>query len=221
MISSPRRQAVLATIAGRIPAARGTAPVLVAIDGPDGSGKTVAADALATTVRALGREVVRISLDDFHHVRAVRYRRGRHSPEGFWQDSYDYPRFREFVLEPFAPGGSRRYRPAGHDLATDELLTPEPRTAGPASVLIVDGLFLQRTELAGTWDLTVFLDVPFAETARRMAIRDGSSPDPSDAAFQRYAGAQRIYFKECSPQQNADILVDNEDVTAPRIVHGA
>jgi uridine kinase len=204
---------VLNAVADRIPldAKR------IAVDGPDGSGKTTFADALAVVLRARGRAVVRVSIDDFHNVRAVRYRRGRESPAGFWADSYNYSRFRADVLEPFAAGGSGRYRPAAHDLVTDEILNPPRQAAPPGALLLVDGLFLHRDELAGAWDLSMFLDVPFEETARRMAVRDGTSPDPAAPGMRRYVEAQRIYFVTCRPQQRATILIDNSDVAAPTI----
>lgn len=37
-------------------------------------------------------------------------------------------------------------------------------------------MFLHRDELADRWDWSVCLDVPFTETARRMAARDGTHP---------------------------------------------
>jgi uridine kinase len=220
MAGSAGRREVIGRVARRISELQGHRCVRVAVDGPDGSGKSTFADELAPAVRALGRTVVRVSLDDFHNVRAVRYRRGRESPEGFWQDSFNYPRFRSDVLDPFGPGGSRRYRPAAHDLTTDAMLDPEPRTAPPGTVLIVDGLFLHRDELAHAWDLSVFLDVPFGVTAQRMAIRDGTNPDPEHPTMRRYVEAQRIYFRTCSPHQRADILIDNRDFDAPRILTG-
>ncbi|MEV4538926.1 AAA family ATPase [Asanoa sp. NPDC049518] len=218
MIASAERRDVIGQVAQRIPAPDGPGCLRVAVDGPDGSGKSTFADELAAAVHALGRRVVRVSLDDFHNVRAVRYRQGRESPEGFWQDSYNYLRFLSDVLDPFGPAGSRRYRPAAHDLATDTILDPEPLTALPGTVLVVDGLFLHRDEIVMAWDLSVFLDVPFDETARRMAARDGTNPDPEHPSMRRYVEAQRIYFRACSPQQRADILIDNSDVSAPRIV---
>lgn len=190
----------------------------MAIDGPDGAGKTVFADDLAAAVRSLGRPVVRVSLDDFHHVRAVRHRQGRDSARGFWQDSFDYPRFRRDVLEPFAPGGSRRYRPAAHDLATDIVLHPPPRYAEPETVLIVDGLFLHRDEIGDVWDLSVFLRVPFEVTARRMAVRDGTDPGPRHPGRRRCVEAQRIYAATCAPEQRADIVIDNERFDVPRLL---
>ena len=187
------------------------------VDGVDGSGKTVFAAELAAVLRQAGREVVQVSLDDFHHVRDVRYRRGRTSPEGFWLDSFDYPRFAAEVLEPLGPGGSRRYRPRGHDLATDAVLDVPFLTAPAGAVLVVDGLFLHREELEGLWDFTVFLDVPFEVTAVRMAGRDGTHPDPEDPSMARYVRAQRRYFAEREPWSRADAVVDNTDLARPAL----
>jgi uridine kinase len=209
--------AVLDHVARRIPIPTNDECVRVGIDGPDASGKTFFADALAATLRERGRPVVRVSVDDFHHVRTKRYRLGRDSAEGFWLYAFDYDRLRRDVLDPLAPGGSRRYRPRAHDLATDAVLDPEPVTAPPGAVLVVDGLFLQRDELRAAFDVTVFLDVPFAVTARRMARRDGTGDDPDGPDLRRYVEAQRIYFAACDPHARATIVVDNTDHAAPRI----
>lgn len=193
----------------------------IAIDGPDGAGKTHFADRLAELLHnSYQCHVVRVSIDHFHNVRELRYRQGRHSPKGFWEDSYDYSRFRSDVLEPFAPGGSRRYRCACYSHETDEVLYPEFETADPAAVLVVDGLFLHRAEFSSVWDLSVFLDVSFIETARRMALRDGTPPDPEHPIMRRYVEGQRLYFRQCSPQQLATILIDNNDVHAPITLRG-
>jgi uridine kinase len=202
---------VLRAIAERIPAGDG---VRVAIDGVDGSGKTVFADKLAEVVRRT-RPVVRVSADDFHNVRAIRHRRGRDSPEGFWRDSYNYDRLRADVLEPFP-----RYRPRAHDLATDEILDVPEQTAPRKAVLIIDGLFLHRDELRDFWELSVFLDVPFDVSVPRMAQRDGTNPDPAHPSVRRYVEGQRIYFRSCAPQLRADILVDNTDFGAPKLLAG-
>ncbi|RSM50529.1 uridine kinase, partial [Actinoplanes sp. ATCC 53533] len=93
-------------------------------------------------------------------------------------------------------------------------------TALPGTVLIVDGLFLHRDEIVDAWDLSVFLDVPFSVTANRMASRDGTNPDPGHPSMRRYVEAQRIYFNACAPRQRADILIDNRDLSTPRIRRG-
>ena len=206
---------MLAEVAARVPAPVGEDCVRVGIDGVDGSGKTFFADELAAVLRADGRTVIRVSADDFHQVRAARHQRGRDSPEGFWLDNYDYPRLRADVLEPLGSGGSRRYRPAAHDLVTDALLDPPWLTAAAGSVLVLDGLFLHRDELAGGWELSVFLDVPFAVSVARMAGRDGSDPDPEHPSVHRYVAGQRCYFAACAPWRRADLVVDNTDLDEP------
>ena len=214
---SPARRSVLDAVAARVPD-RAPDAVRVGVDGVDGVGKTVFADHLAVVLRSAGRPVVRISADDFLHPRAVRHRRGRASPEGFWLDSYDHAALRQRVLEPLGPGGSRNYRSACHDLAADRPLEPPVQVAPPGAVLVVDGLFLHRDELAGVWDLSVFLQAPFAVTVPRMAARDGSHPDPAHPSVSRYVEGQRLYLDACRPWSRADLVVDATDLDAPTVI---
>lgn len=135
--------ALFAELAGRVPD-RGDAPVLVAVDGVDGAGKTVFADQLAGAVGALGRPVVRASVDDFHQPRAVRHRRGRGSPEGFWLDSFDIGALARELLDPFRSRAPGRLR--WHDLATDLPVDEPPVTPPVGAVVVLDGLFLHPAD---------------------------------------------------------------------------
>jgi uridine kinase len=129
-----RRATVLSALVRRLVALQPRRQLRVAIDGVDGAGKSVLADELATRLMAAGRPAVRASVDSFHRPQADRYRLGRTSPEGFYRDSYDYQRLTEFVLVPFAPGGSGRFRVAGFDHQTDTPVTPPKRHAARRAV---------------------------------------------------------------------------------------
>ncbi|WP_299169310.1 uridine kinase [uncultured Arthrobacter sp.] len=192
--------------------------VMLGIDGVDGAGKTIFADALAEHMRSVRKPVIRISLDNFHQPREIRYQRGRSSPEGFWLDSYDYQRLHAFVLGPLSNRGSGWFRPAGHDLDSDQLLEPPQQLAPVGSIVIVDGMFLNRDEVRTSWDYSVFLDVPFQVTADRMSLRDGSPADPSHPAMHRYVGGQKLYMAECDPAARATLVVDNTDPQKPTII---
>jgi uridine kinase len=212
------RQQFLATLADRISRQTNSGILRVAIDGVDGAGKTMLADELATSLRKEGAAVIRAGIDGFHHPRAVRYRLGRTSPEGFFRDSYNIDMLRAVLLDPLGPGGSLNYRTKVFDHRTDSFIDSPIETAVPPAVLLFDGLFLHRPELRNNWDLSVFLDVPFTQSYARMAHRDGSDADPMAAANNRYREGQKLYFAECRPHEAADILVDYADLAAPQIV---
>jgi uridine kinase len=95
-------------------------PLRVAVDGRTASGKTTLADEVAVLLRPRGRQVIRTSVDGFHRPRADRYRRGRHSPEGYLDDARDWHAIRRFLLDPLGPNGDRCYRTASFDLDRDE-----------------------------------------------------------------------------------------------------
>ncbi len=190
----------------------------VAVDGVDGSGKTVFGSALAAQIRSSGRSAVSTTVDRFHRPAARRYARGRHSPIGFYRDSFDDEQLRSVLLDPFGPGGDGCYRAGVWDVGTD---TPDVAPVHPSAddaVLVLDGVFLQRPPLRDVWDVVVFLHVPFAETYRRMAVRDGCPADPEHPANVRYRQGQQLYLEECSPAAHADVLLDNSDPRGPRLL---
>ena len=210
-----RRARLLELLAADIPAGSG-GRTLVAVDGVDGSGKSTFAAGLAAAVR--GRPVVLIHADDFLNLRAVRHRRGRQSPEGFWLDTYDYGSLLDYALLPLGRGGSGLYRPAATDYGTDRYVEVPAVQSAADALVIVEGMFLHRDELVAVWDYSVFLDVPFAETARRMHKRDGTNPDPEHPSMARYVGGQRLYFEAAQPWRRASRVVDNSNPIKPRVM---
>ena len=124
------RQRLLEMLAEEVAGLVDGHPLLVAIDGVDGAGKTVFADEFADVLRRHGLEVVRASVDGFHHPARRRYRRGRTSPEGFFLDSYDYAALTRLLLDPLRPKGSRRIVRAVHDVASDETIDAPVEVVG-------------------------------------------------------------------------------------------
>jgi uridine kinase len=181
----------------------------VAVDGVDGAGKTTFARELAAAIEDAGRPAVVVHEDDFLAPRQVRYRLGRDSPEGYFRDSYDLPALMDHVIEPLRPGGDRRVRCWVFDRRTDTRLDAPVEEVPVDAVVIVEGMFLHRDELAGVWDWSIFLEVPFTESVRRMAHRDGSHPDREHPSARRYVEGQRIYLNTCQPREKAAVVLDN------------
>src|SRR5262245_22573657 len=219
MPDSRIRRDLLLELARGMCAVRAAGIVRVGIDGVDGAGKTTLGDELAEAVGDLGRPVIRAGVDSFHNPRAIRYRRGRDSPDGFFLDSYDYALLRQLLLDPLSRGGSGRYRAAAFDYILDlPTRTPE-RIAAPNAVLIFDGIFLHRPELMEYWDYSIFLRVDFDTSIPRCArARPELSPDPRAESNRRYVDGQRIYLRTCEPEKLATIVIDNEDLDAPSVV---
>jgi uridine kinase len=215
------RAAFLERLAELIAAVERPHPVRVAIDGPDAAGKTTLADELASVLRSKGRAVVRASIDGFHRPRAERYRRGRHSPEGYYEDSFDYDALRHRVLEPLGPGGTRRYRAAMFDVRSDAPAPAADAVAPPDAVLLCDGIFLLRPELCESWDLRIFVSIGFEEVLRRALERDaallGSRAEVERRYRVRYIPAQQLYYAAASPAETADVVVHNDEPARPAL----
>ena len=194
-------------------------PVRVAVDGITAAGKTTFADELAAAIT--GRPGVHLSTDDYHHQRERRRRQGRLSADGYYEDAYDLDAFRERVLVPLGPGGDRRYQARHHDLDSDELIDEAPITAGVDDVVVVDGSFLQRPELAPHWDAVVWLDTSFATALDRALRRDEQlfgGPDEVREAYElRYHAACRRYLREVRPVESAAVVVGNDDLDRPEV----
>lgn len=184
---------------------------IVAIDGVGASGKTCFANHLATTLT--GRTVITLHGDDFFNAPAVRRARGRYSPEGFWLDAFDYASLKRDALESLRETGL--YRSGCFDRITGRRASSEVQQAPAGAIVLVEGVFLHRDELASSWDFSIYLDVPHDVSAQRMRARDHHV---TTEAIERYQGAQRIYFREACPWQRASIVVDNRDFLDPKVI---
>lgn len=194
--------------------------ILIALDGFDGAGKTHLSAEIADHAEAMGgRPLVRVSIDGFHHSREARRRAGD-GPEGFYRGSYRYAEFRRCVVEPLRSGIP--ITPAIWDVARDAPVDPDPVTVPARGVVLVDGIFLQRPELLAVWNMTIWLEVPFAVSWPRGNARfpGRHDPDPEGDSNRPYVQGQRLYLREADPRSRADWIFDNTDLAHPRLDAG-
>ncbi len=196
-------------------------PLLVAIDGIDAAGKTRLAKELAFQLRKSRRQIIQVSLDDFHNPKEQRYRRGKESPEGYYYDSFNYPEFINRVLQPLSPLGSRTYLKSWFNFKENLRTEEEWSTADENAIVLVDGIFLMRPELFDFWDVKILLDIHIETSLERAMQRDlyqhGSIAAINRLYQLRYIPAQKIYYERCFPRQRADIIIHNDDFRNPDI----
>jgi uridine kinase len=78
-------------------------------------------------------------------------------------------------------------------------------------IVVADGVFLQRPELAHLWTLVVYLDCAPEVTLERALVRDlerfGSRATVLERYAARYLPAQERYRREVDPAAKADVVL--------------
>jgi uridine kinase len=222
MVASPR-ELLIDRVAELVTDRADTGVLRVCIDGIDAAGKTTFADELARALAAMEVPVIRASIDGFHHPAATRHARDGLVPaESYYYDSFDYTTLEQELLDPLSPGGSRRIRTRVFDYRTDRPVDKPTQIVEDGTVLVFDGVFLLRPELAGRWDLSIFLSVDFEVALTRATDRDRrlmASPDVVGQRYERrYFPGQRLYLLTIDPEAAADVLIDNNDPSIPHLV---
>ncbi|PFS53175.1 uridine kinase [Bacillus cereus] len=199
-----------------------THPTRVGVSGITASGKTTFANELAEEMKKLGVPVTRATIDDFHHPRAIRYARGKESARGYYEDAHDYTAFKERLLKPLGPDGNLQYETISHNLKTDIPVHNEPLRAQNNMVLIVDGTFLLKKDVAHLFDYKIFVDTDFEIARKRGAKREteafGSYEEAEKMFLDRYHAACKMYIDKHNPKECADVVFRNSDFNDPVVV---
>ena len=111
--------------------------------------------------------------------------------DGWYTDGYDHSLLRRVLIDPFRTAGSTGFALKGFDAERNEpVYQPKWKSAGLDAVLIVSGVFLNRPELSGIWNYSIWLEDPSTEdefdtvylaaetpSARATAIYDNTDPE--------------------------------------------
>ena len=186
------KQAMLAEMLERL-ARESERPLVVAIDGRSGSGKSTLAQALAQKLDAAV-----IEGDDFYAggtmLRAD-------SPAARAAACIDWARQRP-VLQALRAGQEARWHPFDWDAFDGSLCAAATRLA-PRAVIILEGTYAARPELADLVDLRVLVTVPDDERRARLMAREGNI-GPWERQWHE---AEELYFGSVMPPDGFDIIV--------------
>lgn len=213
---------VITSLAKQLIKKKTSHPMRIGIDGMTAAGKTTFSRHLAQAFVNRGVSTIIVSLDSFHHPKAIRYSLGRESAEGYYRSAYDTQGIIQNLLSPIATGPDYKFKRQIHDLKTDQPINDPWEYAKADQVLIVDGSFAFRKELRSYFDQKIYIDVDPEISEERAAHRDetffGSKAKAREMTRNRYHAAHQIYIKNESPSQICDYLVYNNDARNPLIL---
>jgi uridine kinase len=174
-------------------------PSLVAIDGPSAAGKSRLTAEVASQLPA-----VVIDGDDFY-AGGTAEEWDAMSPAEKAAHCIDWRRQRP-VLEALARGQKRSWH--AYDWgANDGRLMDQPTVVSPAPVVILEGVYSARPELADLFDLRVLLDAPAEVRRRRWVGREGEGA--LDEWARRWSEAEEWYFSRVMPPERFDLVLSS------------
>jgi uridine kinase len=172
-------------------------PILIALDGRSAAGKSTLAEAVAPLVGA-----VVIDGDDFYSGGTAAMWDAMSAAEKA-NHCVDWRRQRP-VLETLARGEAAHWLPYDWE-ADDGTLEQTPVICEPASVVILDGAYSARPELADLFDLRVLLDAPAGLRRERLIEREGEGYREEWNA--RWDEAEQWYFGMVMPPESFDLVI--------------
>jgi uridine kinase len=174
-------------------------PIVIAIDGPSCAGKSILANAVA--LRAGGSV---LEGDDFYRTALRKLsvaQREAISDAGVVDAVIDWERLRDEALLPLRARHPATFQP--YDWNADDGRLAPPKTIPAADVIIIDGVYAARPELADLVDLAVYLGVDPQTRASRYAARNN---DPDWARF--WERGEAHYFVHLRPPASFDLQLD-------------
>jgi uridine kinase len=179
-------------------------PILVALDGGSGAGKSTLALMLAEKL-----DVTLVQSDDFYAAHIPDAGWDARSPQERAADVIDWRRLRTEVLEPLLAGRVARWHPFDFGAGTRPDGTYAMSTAfverTPASIIVLDGAYSARPELADLIDLSVLVEVPIDVRHQRLAARE--EKDFLAAWHTRWDAAEEYYLTQVRPPASFDLIV--------------
>jgi len=187
---------------------------VIGVNGIDCSGKTTFAKELDEFLKAKGKHTQLIHIDDFQNPREIRYA-GNDQAENYYTKSFNNKFLIEKLLEPIKQKGKISTKLTVLNLDTDKFDTVRNYKVRPDTVVLLEGVFLFKKELAPFIDYKIYLDISFEESRKRAKLRD---PEASVLKYDtKYLPAETRYIQEYAPGIYADMVIDNTEPDYPKL----
>lgn len=195
-------------------------PFVVGVNGIDTSGKTIFTESLDRFLTSKERRVQVINLDDFHNPRHIR-NTGDDPVTACYHKGFDIDTLVRRLLVPLRENKEYSVSLTLLDLLSDRYEVEKSFSFTKGTIVLLEGVYLFRKELAPYIDYKIFLDTPFQESRRRAAARDipRFGADIMRRYDEKYFPAQALYLESYPPRDVADMIIDNVNWEYPAITY--
>ncbi|WMM23784.1 hypothetical protein RBU61_12715 [Tissierella sp. MB52-C2] len=184
--------------------------LIIGIDGLGGSGKTTIVDSLKLRLSNRNYNTVILHIDDFIYPKNIRYNESEEEWYCYYNIQWRYDYLIKEILMPIKEGTEIHEEIEVYDKDND-IYTLEQIEIPQGSILLLEGVFLQRKEMREYFDYVIYLDVPKEVRLNRVINRDkyiGNSEDIKLKYERRYFPSEDKYIEEYCPIQNADYILN-------------
>jgi len=150
-----------------------------------------------------------LHIDDFIHPKHIRYDESKKEWDCYYNIQWRYDYLVKEILSPIKRGDKIDKLIELYDKENDGYIKQQVLIEH-GTVLLLEGIFLQRKEIRRYLDFIIYLDVPQEVRLSRVIKRDGYIGGLKDIKCKyarRYFPAEEKYILDYSPIENADLVV--------------
>ncbi|MGE7919566.1 kinase [Viridibacillus sp. NPDC093762] len=186
-------------------------PLIVAIDGLSGAGKTTLVKKIEQELSNNNSSVVIIHIDDHIEKKHKRYETGHEEWYEYYYLQWDIKMLTTSLFEGLRNNKKNITLPF-YDKSSDSI-SAKQTTVAVNSIILIEGIFLQRKEWREFYDYTIFLDCPRELRYERVLNRDSYIGDKQAILLKykrRYWLGEEHYLNTENPIKNADIVIGTD-----------
>lgn len=188
--------------------------LIVGIDGLGGAGKSTVSEKLHRLLSKENYNITLIHIDDFIHPRAIRYNKNYAEWECYYNLQWRYDYLVNEVVNPIKCGTDFKAKVELYDKDNDTYFYSETNIP-VGSIVIIEGVFLQRQELKVLFDYMIYIDVSEETRLNRVLERDRYIGDKQQIKAKydnRYFPAEHHYIEIYSPNKNVDYIIKEQSI---------
>jgi len=188
-------------------------PIVVALDGGSGAGKTTIAESLMCLT-----EIALVPLDDFYQTVIPESEWPHKTVEERLNGVFDWSRVRSEALEPLRAGRAGRWHAfdfmRGLGKAGTYSLKKEVTEVAAAPTILLEGAYSASPPLKDLIDLAVLVNVQ-KKVRHLRAVARGDDAEFLTGWHQIWDEVETYYFEHVCPPESFDLVIPNNDNAAP------